>query len=1228
MWYLKGQKGDNTHHFEVLLDREMILGRDRYSPVPLVTKYASRRHATITKGKKAGVWFIEDMGSQNGIVLNDVKLETNVKHVLRENDEIMIGCSTDLPESMKFKVLKTTPEIVERIRLKDISNGVNNGPDNTVFDKEDDEKLTKKVCFVKIVSLDWSSVEHLIPGHLKLTSSERTSRLQVDNKETKDRKRTASSSSDVQILGPDMPSKRPRMESPRPSTSRMRDDSPEVNSKKPVKKSSGSESPVKSSPLRRSPRKTSSSFQKDHRRENEYQNKRSDSPEVKKSERKINKPGVTDDKLDALNCLKNERIKRTIPLLCIPAQPLSRLGQEKPTASGRTQRPSATVTSTAQASQYKNSTGSTASRLDPRLKPRMATPPPTNHDFDPFRDIPATGPEVVIGKQRVSHLSNRPNVPAVRPPPSNSLMMKPGSSTQLNQLQPGPSNSLVSRVQVPAKPIPVKKPKMNIDEYLERILKWNPQWLLERKLHKEEPPVVSELERRPLKDTYDNHEEYLATQYPFILYEIFANFAEAFSYVTDSSFMECHIMNTDNSSLYFTRVNVEFAVPPTKTKIRHPQDGDAVVLELRLKEVIPQPNGEHTLMDFMGFGYISEYNIEHSASFAHKHYSVPPGCTKVVKCVINIKKHTSFTIETRRPAKVVRLDYIRPSLKHIEALLALKNSKLLTDIIRPRIVTCQIPFPREGDTSSDKYNEGQHQAIIGSAEAVNRGPFMPKIVLIQGPPGTGKTHTLIGIVQQIFKAWTNPHLSLPKILVCAPSNGAVDEIGSRLYAVRQFLKNIFPKDHHNRSLRCVRIGQDDQVRSDCIHMTIDFLVNDNLKNSGGALENQARKVEKQMGDLDLKISNLRNRNRDKEAEEAEKEMEILSKEAHRLRTTQQKGGDMEFRKRHLRDEILRKADVILTTLNSCRSSLLETLFSTTAENGGFSCVIVDEASQCSEPEVLMPLYYQSISKMILIGDPMQLPATVKSVTASNTGYGRSFFERVFRYFGGYCDENPVHMLNQQFRMHKEICDFPSREFYGGRLKSAAGAGYLANFPLKPYTVIDVTNTRQDTSDPKNIVNKGEAAFVCSVLKLMEQHLSPQSTVGVITPYKGQKKLLQEKIQALSLSNIKVDVNTIDGFQGQERQVIIFSSVRASEEGSDSSSIGFMGSVQRMNVALTRAKHGLVVCISRPALESNKLWGSLISDAETRGCLKQLPATASHDSITKVLFNVKNGKKEA
>ena len=202
-------------------------------------------------------------------------------------------------------------------------------------------------------------------------------------------------------------------------------------------------------------------------------------------------------------------------------------------------------------------------------------------------------------------------------------------------------------------------------------------------------------------------------------------------------------------------------------------------------------------------------------------------------------------------------------------------------------MTCQMAFPTVIDLSSHpEYNLSQNQAILGVVEALRRPQSIPKIQLIQGPPGTGKTHTLVGMIKEIYLSWT-PWIpdKLPKLLVCAPSNGAVDEIGKRLYAERHFMKKAGKEGA--RSLRIVRAGQDENLTPDMMQISLEYLIDANMsgrsKEEDERFEKKLAALESKIADVDIQISNLRVTGDFEAMNNKEAEMVRLSKEMERVR---------------------------------------------------------------------------------------------------------------------------------------------------------------------------------------------------------------------------------------------------------------------------------------------------------------------------------------------------------
>ncbi|KAJ7534754.1 hypothetical protein O6H91_12G002500 [Diphasiastrum complanatum] len=268
----------------------------------------------------------------------------------------------------------------------------------------------------------------------------------------------------------------------------------------------------------------------------------------------------------------------------------------------------------------------------------------------------------------------------------------------------------------------------------------------------------------------------------------------------------------------------------------------------------------------------------------------------------------------------------------------------------------------------------------------------------------------------------------------------------------------------------------------------------------------------------------------------------------------------------------------------------------------FDFVIVDEASQLVEAETAIVTQLKNLWQVLLVGDHKQLPATVISQVAANCGYGRSLFERLQLL------QHPCNTLNVQYRMHPWISKFPNLEFYGGHLQD--GPTVLTEsyndkpYQWKlfgPYAFINMSSGVEVKDQAKKSKrNPVEANFVFRLLaKLREVCLVnriDQLSVGVISPYSSQVQDLRKwKIEPEKLPGFTVKVSTIDGFQGNENDVIIFSAVRGNEGGR----VGFLSDNRRLNVALTRGRYCLWILGNANTLSQDKLWYSLINDARQR-----------------------------
>ncbi|XP_050228879.1 probable helicase MAGATAMA 3 [Mercurialis annua] len=490
-------------------------------------------------------------------------------------------------------------------------------------------------------------------------------------------------------------------------------------------------------------------------------------------------------------------------------------------------------------------------------------------------------------------------------------------------------------------------------------------------------------------------------------------------------------------------------------------------------------------------------------------------------------------------------------------------------------------------------------------EAINAGLSRKAFVLIQGPPGTGKTQTILALlsvilhasparvltkgasreincgptlpIQEKYNHWAraspwmaginprdqnmpidgddgyfpttgnelNPEVVASnrryrvRILVCAPSNSALDEIVLRLLRTGVRDENI-----HTYNPKIVRIGlkAHHSVQSICM----DYLV------------------------------------KQKQSESA------ADKQKHGA-----VGGDTDS----IRTAILDEAVIVFSTLSFSGSTMFSKL------NHGFDVVIIDEAAQAVEPATLVPLS-GGCKQVFLVGDPKQLPATVISTVAEKLGYKTSLFERLQR--AGY----PVNMLNMQYRMHPQIRNFPSKEFYSGDLQDASDMESKTQRDwheyrcFGPFCFFDLHEGQESQpSGSGSWVNTDEIEFVlCMYHKLVTMHpkLRSSSHFAIISPYRHQVKLLQERFKDMfgQESEQFVDIQTVDGFQGREKDVAIFSCVRANKDRG----IGFVSDSRRMNVGITRAKSTVLVVGSASTLKTDESWKRLVESAEQTGGL--------------------------
>jgi len=444
-----------------------------------------------------------------------------------------------------------------------------------------------------------------------------------------------------------------------------------------------------------------------------------------------------------------------------------------------------------------------------------------------------------------------------------------------------------------------------------------------------------------------------------------------------------------------------------------------------------------------------------------------------------------------------------------------------------------------------------------------------------------------------------------KMLVCAPSNAAVDELVMRL---KEGVKTLTGEFH---KLSVVRLGRSDNINAKVLDVTLDELVKAKLNLASGKKTSTGDDVGKLMMDhkaiceeLNTFIKQLEEWKSKGQAQTPEQSQRVeqlkrrkqeLSHSIDLLRDSGQTAArEAEISRRQAQQEILDGAHVLCSTLSGSGHDMFQNL------NIEFETVVIDEAAQSIELSALIPLKY-GCAKCIMVGDPKQLPPTVLSREAARFQYEQSLFVRMQ---SNHPDD--VHLLDTQYRMHPEISRFPSQAFYDSRLLDGPDMAKTRTRPwhgsqiLSPYRFFDVQGAHQSAPKGHSLINIAELEVALQLFdRLITDYKGYDFTgkVGIITTYKSQLVELRARFARKYGDDIfkTIEFNTTDAFQGRESEVIIFSCVRASA----GRGIGFLSDIRRMNVGITRAKSSLWVLGNSQSLMQGEFWASLIDDAKKR-----------------------------
>ena len=447
--------------------------------------------------------------------------------------------------------------------------------------------------------------------------------------------------------------------------------------------------------------------------------------------------------------------------------------------------------------------------------------------------------------------------------------------------------------------------------------------------------------------------------------------------------------------------------------------------------------------------------------------------------------------------------------------------------------------------------------------------------LIHGPFGTGKTRTLVELISQETR---QNH----KVLATAESNAAVDNILERLM--------------ENKKLNLTRLGHPQRVSKHNITQTLAYKVeNHDLNKKIKKLHKKIDKlIEKRsvhtkptpqfrrgLKDYDILYNASKGKGGRGISPDKMKSMAMWIQINQEIDEAHDEIKRIENR---MIKDIVNNSDVILAT-NS--SSALESI-----ARVNFDVVIIDEASQATIPSILIPI--AKARRFILAGDHKQLPPTIISEKAGDLE--TTLFEELIKRY-----PFKSQLLNIQYRMNSLLMKFPNKEFYNNDLKSDSSVDDITindilgcDYDEKALLFIDTSNIDDNKEnhlkDSKSIINKLEANISISVANDYLQAGIDAEDIGIISPYADQVKLIQERTP--------VEVKTVDGFQGREKEIIIISTVRSNDNGN----IGFLRDLRRLNVAITRAKRKLIIIGNKNTLRTNPTYARLIEFVENENLL--------------------------
>lgn len=567
-----------------------------------------------------------------------------------------------------------------------------------------------------------------------------------------------------------------------------------------------------------------------------------------------------------------------------------------------------------------------------------------------------------------------------------------------------------------------------------------------------------------------------------------------------------------------------------------------------------RPRNEQATLPWTPLGAGSPVTVSEMASKGQQRWSGI--VTQRQRSAIEVSFQQSLEPEEERPLFAIDLAHDAIARQRMEQavgqVMAAKANRLaeLRDILlgRERAHFAQ-PIPLASHLAHG-LNDKQQTAVSHALAAKD-------VAIIHGPPGTGKTTTLIAFIRAAVARGE-------RVLACASSNMAVDNLCMGLLAAGE---------------KIVRLGHPARIQPELLAHTLDAQV-EQLSDY-----RLAQKMRREAFGLQGQAHKWRRAKPERGAKQA------LRQEANELFATARQLEAQAV------EHLLDTTPILLATLTGLNSSQIG--------QQQFDVCVIDEAGQSVEPATWIPL--TRAKRVVLAGDHQQLPPTVLSQTAAQAGFSRSMMERLIVEQSDNAADTPIsHQLTVQYRMHQEIMGFSSNEFYEDSLVADASVAQHLLVDLGVNGDVDLAKTAvtfidtagagyEDEQEPdgNSRQNPQEATLVAAqALQLRDAGVGD---IGIITPYAAQVRLLQAQLPD------DIEISSVDGFQGREKEAIIISLVRSNYDGN----IGFLAETRRMNVALTRARRKLIVVGDSATITADPFYGRLVDYFEKIGAYRSV-----------------------